>query len=141
MLVIQSCPTLFDPMDCSLPGSSVHGDSPGKKTGVGSLSLLQGIFPIQGSNTGLLHCRWILCHLSHQGSPRAGLGWVLNLMTSVLIKRERFDDTEGGQPPEDRGGGELPAKACQRCSNRWEPGELVEGPALNPQREPGPATP
>lgn len=49
-----------------------------------------------------------------RGSPRAGLGWVLNLMTSVLIK-ERFDDTEGGQPPEDRGGGELqprPANAA-----------------------------
>ena len=95
-----------------------------------SLSLLQGIFLIQGSNPGLLHCRWILCHLSHQGSPRAGLGWLLNQMMRVLIKKERFDNTEGGLPPEDRGGGELPAKACQRCRNRWEPGELMEGPAL-----------
>ena len=34
-LVAQSCPTLCDPMDCSLPGSYVHGDSPGKNTGVG----------------------------------------------------------------------------------------------------------
>ena len=42
---LQSCPTLCDPMDCSLPGSSVHGDSPGKNTGVGSHALLQGIFP------------------------------------------------------------------------------------------------
>ena len=33
--VAQSCPTLWDPMDCSLPGSSVHGDFPGKSTGVG----------------------------------------------------------------------------------------------------------
>ena len=41
-----------------------------KNTGVGSLSLLQGIFPTQGSNPGLLHCRQILCQLSHQGSPR-----------------------------------------------------------------------
>ena len=55
-------------MVCSLPGSSVLGDSPGKDTGVGSLSLLQGIFPTQGSNPGLLHCRQILHHLSHQGS-------------------------------------------------------------------------
>ena len=38
--------------------------------GVGSLSLLQGIFPIQGSNPGLPHCRWILYRLRHQGSPR-----------------------------------------------------------------------
>ena len=44
-------------------------DSPGKKTGVGSHTLLQGIFPIQGLKTGLLHCRWILYPLSHQGSP------------------------------------------------------------------------
>ena len=37
---------------------------------MGSHSLLQGIFPTQGSNPGLLHCRWILYHLSHQGSPK-----------------------------------------------------------------------
>ena len=44
-------------------------NSPGLNTGVGSLSLLQGIFPIQGSNLGFPHCRWILYHLSHKGSP------------------------------------------------------------------------
>ena len=95
-LVAQKCPTLCDPMECSPPGSSVHGDSPGKNTGVGchalppgdlpspeteprsltlqvdslpseppgkpkntgvgSLSLFQGIFPTQESNWGLLHC-------------------------------------------------------------------------------------
>ena len=66
-LVAQSCLTLCDPIDCSLPGSSVHGDSPGKNTGVGCHALLQGIFPTQGSNPGLLHCRWILHRLSHQG--------------------------------------------------------------------------
>ena len=42
---------------------------PGQNTGAGSLSLLQGIFPTQGSNPGLLHCRQILYQLSHQGSP------------------------------------------------------------------------
>ena len=47
-------------MDCSSPGSSIHGDSPGKNTGVGNLSLLQGNFPIQELNQGLLHCRQIL---------------------------------------------------------------------------------
>ena len=41
--------------------------SPGQNTGVGSCSLLQGIFPTQGSNPGLLHCRQILYHLSHRG--------------------------------------------------------------------------
>ena len=44
-------------------------NSPGRNTGVGSLSLLQGIFPTQGLNTGLPHCRRIRYHLSHQGSP------------------------------------------------------------------------
>ena len=44
-------------------------NSPDQNTGVGSLSLLQGIFPTQGLNPGLLHRRWILCQLSHKGSP------------------------------------------------------------------------
>ena len=134
--VAQSCLTLCHPMDCSLPGSSIHGifqarilewvaisfsrrsswsrdrtrvsclvgrhftvwativyspkseseshsvvsdslwphglyspwNSLGQNTGVGSLSLLQGIFPTQGSNPGLPHCRWILYQLSHKGS-------------------------------------------------------------------------
>ena len=44
-------------------------DSPGKKTGAGSHALLQGIFPTQGSNLDLLHCRQILYCLSHQGRP------------------------------------------------------------------------
>ena len=52
----------LDPMDYSLPGSSVHGDSPGKNTGVGCHFLLQGIFPTQGSNPGILHCRQLLYH-------------------------------------------------------------------------------
>ena len=51
---LQSCPTFCDPVDCSPPGSSVHGDSPGKNTGVGCHVLLQGIFPAQGLNPGLL---------------------------------------------------------------------------------------
>ena len=50
-------------------------NSPGQNTGVCSLSLLQGIFPTQGSNTGLPHCRWILYQLSHKVSPRI-LEWV-----------------------------------------------------------------
>ena len=49
--------------------------SPGKNTGVGSLSFLQGIYPTHGSNLGIPHCRKILYHLSHQGSPKI-LEWV-----------------------------------------------------------------
>ena len=67
---------------CSVTSNSLwpHGlyspwDSPGQNTGVGSCSLLQGIFLTQGSNPGLLHYRHILYQLSHQGSPRI-LEWV-----------------------------------------------------------------
>ena len=56
-------------MDHSPPGSSICGVSPGKNTGMGCHALLQGVFPIQGLNPGFLHYRWILDHLSHQGSP------------------------------------------------------------------------
>ena len=55
---LQSCPTLCNPWN-----------SPGQNTGVGSCSLLQGIFPTQGLNPGLPHCRQILYQLSHKGSP------------------------------------------------------------------------
>ena len=58
----QSCLTLCDPMDCIYNA----WNSPGQNTGVSSLSLLQGIFPTQGLNPGLLHRRWILYQLSHK---------------------------------------------------------------------------
>ena len=57
------------------PGLRSPWNSPGQKTGVGSRSLFQGIFPTQGLNPGLPHCRRILYQLSHQGSPRI-LEWV-----------------------------------------------------------------
>ena len=65
------------------------GNSPGQNTGVGSLSLLQGIFPTQGYNTGLPHCRQILYQLSHQGSPRI-LEWVgsPSLLQGIFLTRE-----------------------------------------------------
>ena len=56
-------------------------NSPGQNTGVGSCSLLQGIFPTQGSNPGLSHYRGILYQLSHQGSPRI-LEWVVYAFSS-----------------------------------------------------------
>ena len=61
--VTQWCPTLCNPMDCS------PWNSPGQNTIVGSLFLIQGIFPNQGLNVGLPHCRLILHQLSHKGSP------------------------------------------------------------------------
>ena len=65
-LATQSCSTLCDRMEWG-PGSSVRGDSPGKNTEVGCHFLLQRIFPTQGLNPGLPHCRQMLYHLSHQG--------------------------------------------------------------------------
>ena len=56
---------------------TVHGIS-GQNTGVGSISLLQGIFPTQGSNPGLPHCRQILYQLSHKGSTRIHSGPILS---------------------------------------------------------------
>ena len=69
VLVTQSCPTLQP--HGNPPGSSVHGDYPGKNTGVGCCSLLQRIFLTQGSNPILPHCRQVVCCLNHQGSPQA----------------------------------------------------------------------
>ena len=62
--------TLCDSMDCSQPGSSILGNSPSENTGMGCHALLPGIFPTQGLNPGLLHCRQILYCLNCQGSPR-----------------------------------------------------------------------
>ena len=53
--LLHSCSTLCNPVDCSPPGSSVHGDSPGKNTRVGCHALLQGIFLAQGLNPHLSH--------------------------------------------------------------------------------------
>ena len=69
MLVAQLCLTLCDSIDRSPSGSSVLGILQAR-TGVGSHSLLQGIFPAQGLNPGLLHCRQILHCLSHQGEQK-----------------------------------------------------------------------
>ena len=65
VLVAHSCLLLCDPTDYSAPRLLCPWNSTGKNTGVGSHSLLQGIFPTQGSNPGLLQCRQILHHLSH----------------------------------------------------------------------------
>ena len=73
MKVTQSYPTSCDPMD-----SIVHGILEAR-----ILSLLQGIFPTQGSNPGLLHCRRILYQLSHKGSPRT-LEWIVHYLFSSI---------------------------------------------------------
>ena len=69
-------PFLFTVYIYVILNSYFHGlNSPGQNTGMGSHSLLQRIFPTQGSKPGLLHCRRIPYQLSHKGSPRI-LEWV-----------------------------------------------------------------
>ena len=86
MLVAQLCLTLCNPVDCSSP-DYCPWNSPGKNTGVGCYFLLQGIFPTEGSNPGLLHCRQILYHLSHQGGLIMALFnfWTLGEKSSELM--------------------------------------------------------
>ena len=69
---LQSCTALCDPMDCSPPGFSVHGIFQARVLELGCHFLLQGIFPTQGSNPGLLQCKQTLYPLSHQGSTEDG---------------------------------------------------------------------
>ena len=113
VLVTQSCPTLWDTMDCSPPASFVHEDSPGKNTRVGCHALLQRIFPTQGSNPGLPHCKQILhslsqlnqdlpihTHLNLQNTILSDQyphfnsdilwGWKFNLCYHLIIHRMRF---------------------------------------------------
>ena len=68
-------------MSDSLRPHGLHSpwNSPGQNTGVGGLSLFQGIFPTQGLKPGVPHCRWILYQLSHQGSPLREQGTVLKV--------------------------------------------------------------
>ena len=81
--VAQSCPDFLQPHGLYRPWNS-----PGQNTGVGSLSLLQGIFPTWGSNPGLLHWRWILYQLSHKGSPGI-LEWVsFSLLQRIFLAQE-----------------------------------------------------
>ena len=80
--ITQSCPTLCNPMDYTALFFS-------QNTGVGSFSLPQGIFPTQGSNPGLLSCRWILYQLSHKGSlVGASTGETKRLTLPGRAKRE-----------------------------------------------------
>ena len=82
-LVTQSCLTLCDSMT-SLPGSSVHGDSPGKNT---LSALLQEIFPTLGSNPGLPHFRRILSCLSHEGSPPSAMHFQTSDFSVMLFNK------------------------------------------------------
>ena len=80
------------------PWTTQPWNSPGQNTGVGSLSLLQGIFPTQGLNPSLLHCRWVLYQLSRKGSSRR-LEWVaysFSRGSSQLRNQTRVSCIAGG---------------------------------------------
>ena len=86
--VAQSCLTFCDIMDCSTPGSFVHGDSPGKNTGEGCQCPLPGDLPNQGSNPVLLNCRQILYRLSYQGKPKNTIVGSLSLLQRTFPTQE-----------------------------------------------------
>ena len=107
-------PALLESESCSVVSDSLQPpyspwNSPGQNTGVGSRSLLQGIFPTQGLNPGLLHCRQILYQLSHQGSPRI-------LECSLFLLQWIFPTQELNQ-------GLL---HCRRFFNSWATGKTQE---------------
>ena len=115
------------PWTVSQPGSPVHGDSPGKNTGVSCPFLLQEIFLTQGLNPSLLHCRQIHYHLSHQGGPhinkevRKYLALERELMQLFNHKQE-IENRESGwssstprlptPPPPETGCPWFPSKTC-----------------------------
>ena len=85
----HSCPTLCNPMDCSLPGSSNCGDSTGKKTGVGCHPSSRGSSQLRDrTQVWSLHCRQNLYHLSHPGKQCQSKGVVNSRNTSSCKKTE-----------------------------------------------------
>ena len=107
-----------------IEGMKSHGlynpwNSPSQNTGMGNLSLLQGIFPPQGLKRGLLHCMWILYQLSHQRSPRI-LEWVVYPFSSgsfQLRNQTRSLESQADSLP-----AELPGKAIYMQTIRKENG-------------------
>ena len=101
-LIAQSCLTVCDSTYYSPPGSSVHRDSPGKNTGVSCQALLQGIFPTQEFNQGLLPCRWILYQLSYLGAKYGLLpsyrDWEMPALSPLIFQTQR-DGSQGPHLP------------------------------------------
>ena len=100
---LQLCLSLCKPSRLLCPR-----DSPGSNTGVGCLALLQGIFPTQGSNPGLLYWRWILYHLSHQGSP-----WILERVVYPFSRGSSRPTNWTGSPALQADS--LPAELHSKC--------------------------
>ena len=128
MKVAQSCLTL-----CYLMDYTVHRILQARiLEWVGSLSLLQGIFPTQGLNPGLPHCRWILYQLSHMGSPRilervaylfsSGSSWPRNRTRVSCISGGFFLPTElSGKPKKAKLLETLKTVFFIRCRSKFPP--------------------
>ena len=97
-LVAKSCATLCDPMDYSLPGSSVHGIFQARILQMGFHLILQGIFPTQGSNSHLLHWQADSLLLSHQESPLLRCRNTLHILEAnpYQISSGKVQDTKSG---------------------------------------------
>ena len=91
---LQSCPTLGDPMYCGPPGSSVHGILQARILEWVACTLLQGIFPTQGSNSHLSTStcigRWVLCHYRYLGSHRLSINTGSSPLPSSLSTKTVF---------------------------------------------------
>ena len=98
-----------------------------KNTGVGSLALLQGIFPTQESNQGLLHCRQILYQLSYQGSPLCDLSGLLNL--SVPLSLHLYNNSTFRGNPGEGNGNPLHCTCLENPMDRGARGAIVYGVA------------
>ena len=119
-LVAQLCATLCELMPLGLMSLVLlcPCDSPGKNTGVGCHFLLQGIFPAQESNPGLVHCRQILYHLNHLGSSKQRLNkynlfHLLHENVSVAPLCLTLSDPLDSSPPSSSVHGILQAKIVE----------------------------
>ena len=101
--VLQSYLTLCDHMDCSPPGSSVHGILQARITGVGCHALLQGIFLTQGSNPCLLHWQVGSLPLSHLGITIYRLAAAKSLQSCPTLQPHRWQSTRLPRPWESPG--------------------------------------
>ena len=102
LCLVTQCLTLCNPMDCRPLGSSVHGDSPGKNTGVGCHALLQGIFLTQGSKPSLLHLQLDCLPAELQGKPHKETKWPLITTSTWLFRVTSLKETPLGHMQHER---------------------------------------